>query len=193
MRAAGFPPRTMAPGSRAVVTLAEPPSVCVSVCVRPTHTHTRHTARPDLSRDEPPLAALLLSLSPSLISLGAPGRVSVDLAPPLRPRPPLRLRRPPPLPFLRRLGPRPYRPTGGFAFSRLPCATRAIGLSTLARGCRGWGGWGGRREEGGRAREGRGGRRAAKRQAAPRPLLKGPHGRAYIFPPTHPPPASPQA
>lgn len=64
--------------------------------------------------------------------------------------------------LLIRLGPRPYRPTEEFAFSRLPCATRAIGLSTLA--------WGGGRV-----------RRAAKRQAAPRLLLKGPHGRACPF------------
>lgn len=36
--------------------------------------------------------------------------------------------------LLIRLGPRPYRPTEEFAFSRLPCATRAIGLSALAWG-----------------------------------------------------------
>lgn len=33
--------------------------------------------------------------------------------------------------LLIRPGARPYRPTEGFAFSRLPSATRAIGLSTF--------------------------------------------------------------
>lgn len=42
--------------------------------------------------------------------------------------------------LLIRTGARPYRPTEGFAFSRLPTATRAIGLSTLGPG----GGCGGR-------------------------------------------------
>lgn len=42
--------------------------------------------------------------------------------------------------LLIRLGARPYRPTEGFAFSRLPSATRAIGLSSLGLGggCGGW-------------------------------------------------------
>ena len=42
--------------------------------------------------------------------------------------------------LLIRPGARPYRPAEGFAFSRLPSATRAIGLSTLGPG----GGCGGR-------------------------------------------------
>lgn len=78
-----------------------------------------------------PLAAPFL-----LITLRACRRVSHRTAPA---PPPAAASAPAQDLLLIRPGARPYRPTEGFAFSRLPSATRAIGLSTLGSrgGCGG--------------------------------------------------------